>query len=67
MPEPKRFDPLAWFVSGCFTLLAGAIALVVAVHLLESVWAPLLSIVGSAIIIGGIAALVTAWHRRQPW
>lgn len=52
-------------VGGCFSLLAAAAALYVAVQLIEAVW-PIL--VGIGVTVAAVAGLVTVlrWHR-QGW
>lgn len=67
MPEPKRFDPLGWFVSACFVVLVGAIALTVAVHLVRAIW--LWLVVGAIVVVlAGVALqLLSWWRRRQLW
>lgn len=67
MPETKRFDPLSWFASTCFTILAGAIALAVAVHLIRSVWVWVLGGLGVVITLILLTQLILWWHRRQSW
>jgi hypothetical protein len=67
MPETKRFDPLGWFFSACCTLLAGAVALTVAVHLIAAVWVALALVAGVVLLAGFVVMLATWWHRRQPW
>lgn len=67
MGRPKRFDPIDWFASACFAVLAGTLALVAAVHLLLAVWQWVA--IGLAVIVT-LVALCTAmlwWHRRQSW
>ena len=63
-----RYQPaslLDRFVSGCFALLVAALALYVAVRLIESIWPVLLLIaVGVALIVGLVAAV--RW-RHQQW
>lgn len=63
MGESRRFDPVAWFVSTCFAVLAGALALVAAVRLIEMIWVWLVSITaaGAGICFG--VALACAWQR----
>lgn len=52
-------------VGGCFCLLAAAVAVYVAVRLIESVWPVLL---GIGVGVTGVAGLVTALRRRrQGW
>lgn len=67
MNESRRFDPVGWFVATCFSLLAGAVALVVAVHLVQAVWVWLACLAGGALLLALIAALSVAWQRRRPW
>lgn len=67
MRESRRQDPLGWFLSACCTLLAGAVALVVAVHLIAAVWLWLLAIAGIGIVLATVVSLLLWWHRRQPW
>lgn len=67
MPEIKRFNPLDWFISACFTVLAGAAALVIAIHLIQSIWIWLACIVGISAAVTLIVAALLAWRRRQPW
>lgn len=67
MPETKRFNPLDWFISACFTVLAGAIALVVAIHLIQTIWLWLACIACISVAIGLIVTAVLVWRRRQPW
>jgi hypothetical protein len=52
-------------VGGCFSLLAAAVALYVAVRLIEAVWPVLVGIgVGVAVVAGLVA--VMRW-QRQGW
>lgn len=67
MPESRRFDPLGWFLSTCFALLAGAVALSVAVHLLRSVWPWLLAGFLTVAAIAALIRLAIWWHRGQAW
>lgn len=67
MNELRRFDPVGWFVAACFSVLAGAVALVVAVHLVQAVWVWLVCLVGSALLLAFVVALFVAWQRRRPW
>lgn len=67
MTEKQRFDPIGWFVSACFTILAGAVALALAVHLLQSIWLALVVLLGAAAIIAALILGAIGWHRRQPW
>ncbi|GAA1508642.1 hypothetical protein [Nocardioides humi] len=66
MTEPRRFDPLGWFVSVCFTILAAAAALTIAVHLLQTVWVWLLVLAAIAAGVGVLVRLLV-WRRRQSW
>jgi hypothetical protein len=60
--EGPPFDKL---VGTCFSLLAGAVAIYVAVHLIESVaWA--LAIIGSVVVVGS-AVIAMLRHRRHDW
>lgn len=57
-------------VGTCFTLLAAAVAIYVAVRLIESVEATLIAIVavfGGLIILGFIARLLWRRHRPGRW
>jgi hypothetical protein len=67
MPETRRFDPRGWFLSACCTVLAGAVALTVAVHLIAAIWIWLVTIAGIAVLVGAVVSLLVWWHRRQPW
>lgn len=67
MGDSKRIDPLGWFFSACCTLLAGAVALTVAVQLIAAVWVTLTLIAGVALLIGLATLSLTWWHRRRPW
>jgi len=49
-------------VNACLTLLVAAIALVLAVHLIEAVWVPLVIGLGS---LSAAGAVVTWWRRRS--
>ncbi|MFL6162728.1 MAG: hypothetical protein ACJ74U_10920 [Jatrophihabitantaceae bacterium] len=52
-------------VGGCFSLLAAAVAVYVAVRLIESVW---LVLVGIGVGVVAVVGLVTALRwRRQGW
>ncbi|MFT4165670.1 MAG: hypothetical protein QM650_10565 [Microlunatus sp.] len=63
----RRFDPVGWFVSTCFAVLSGAVALTVAVHLVSAVWVWLLVGVAAVVTVGLGVQLVVWWHRRRPW
>lgn len=67
MGESKRFDPLGWLVSTCFTLLASAVAMVIAVDLIESIWAWLVTGIGVAVFIAALVSIGVWWQRRRPW
>lgn len=68
MPESRTgFNLLSWFFSACLTVLAGAVALRVAVQLIASIWRWLaLGMAVVAVLALGVTVAV-AWHRRQPW
>jgi uncharacterized membrane protein len=61
-------NPRSWLdqlVGGCFSVLLGAAALFLAVHLIQAVWVAALSILG---VIGFIAVVVLLVRsRRQQW
>lgn len=63
-----RYQPASlWdrLVGACFGLLAAALALYVAVRLIESIW---LVLVGIGVGVGVVAGLVAAVRRRrQGW
>jgi len=65
MPDNKRFDPVGWFASAAMTLLFGAVALAVAVHLIQGVWPWLLGILALGAGIGLLVQLVLDWRRRR--
>jgi len=71
MPESGQFDPvgslLGRFLSACVTVLAGAVALTVAVRLIAAVWVWLAIIAGVVVFLGVAVMLVTWWQRRRPW
>jgi hypothetical protein len=67
MPDRQRFDPIGWFAGACVGLLFGAVALVIAVHLIREVWPWLVGIVAVAAGVGLGVRAVVAWHRRRPW
>jgi uncharacterized protein YacL len=53
---------LGRLVGACISLLVAALAIYVAVHLLESVW-PVLAVIGFVVVV--IIGLVAAVRRRQ--
>jgi membrane protein implicated in regulation of membrane protease activity len=58
-------NPLQWFFHACLLILFGAIALSVAVHLLQAIWPWVL---GFALLIGATIVGVIAWRAwRRPW
>lgn len=63
-----NYRPSSWLdqlVGACFSLLVAAVAVYVAVRLIESVWLVLLLVIlGVVVVIGLVAAL--RW-RRQGW
>lgn len=63
----QRFDPVGWFVSTCFALLAGAAALAMAVHLVSTIWVWLA--IGAVVVaaLGLAIQLAVWWWRRRPW
>ena len=68
MPESKAgFNLLGWFFSTCLTILAGAIALSVAVHLIAAIWRWLALGIAVVAVLALAVMLVVAWHRRQQW
>lgn len=67
MSEPSRFDPVGWFVSACFTILAGAVALVAAVHLVRAIWIWLAVGIAVVMLVAGAVQVVLWWRRRQLW
>lgn len=67
MPETKRLNPLDWFVGTCFTVLAGAVALTIAVHLIENIWVWLAVGIGVVVLLSLLTTLLIWWHRRQSW
>lgn len=67
MTEKQRLDPIGWFASACFTILAGAVALALAVHLIQSIWLSLTLLLGGVAIIIGLVVAAVWWHRRQQW
>ena len=67
MNETKHFNPVDWFVATCFTLLAGAVALTIAVHLIQGIWVWLVTITGVVILIAIVVTALIWWHRRQSW
>jgi hypothetical protein len=67
MPESKSFDPLGWFSSTCLTILIGAAALTIAVHLIAAIWVWLVLGVVVVGLVALVATLFVAWHRRQSW
>jgi hypothetical protein len=63
-----RYQPaslLERLVGGCFGLLAAAIALTIAVHLIESIW-PVLVAIGLGVAAVAGLVIVLRW-RRQGW
>jgi hypothetical protein len=57
-------------IGGCFALLAAAVAIYVAVRLIESVAATLIAIaavLGALLIIGLVARLLWRRHRIDRW
>ena len=67
MTNPKGFDPLATFISACMTLLFGAIALAVAVSLIQQIWVWLILIISAVGVIWILVRLVIGWSRGQSW
>lgn len=67
MRDPYRFDPLGWFMSACVTVLFGAIALAVAVHLIQAIWVWLLLLAGIVAALAVAGSLALWWQRRRPW
>jgi hypothetical protein len=67
MSESKRFDLLGWFSSACLTILVGAAALTIAVHLIAAIWVWLVLGAGVVGVVAFATALLVAWHRRQSW
>lgn len=54
----------------CFTLLVVAVALTVAVHLIEAVWPALVMIIatiGGLVILGFVMRLLWSRHRTNRW
>jgi uncharacterized membrane protein len=61
-------DPRPWIdrlVSVCLSVLVGAVAIYVAVRLVEAVWAVLLVIVGASAMIAASASLLR--RRNRDW
>ena len=67
MTEKQRLDPIDWFASACFAILAGAAALALAVHLIQSIWLSLTLLLGGIAVIVGLVVGAIWWHRRQQW
>lgn len=58
-------NPIQWFFNACLFLLLGTVALSVAVHLLQAIWAWVVGFVILGIII---AVAVAGWRFwRRPW
>ncbi len=58
------------FIGICFTLLAAAVAIYVAVRLIESIATALISIVavvGGLVVLGFIASLLWRRNRMNRW
>ena len=61
-------NPRSWLdqvVGGCFSLLLGAVAIYLAVRLIEAVWLILLVILGVVGVLGITVAVLRG--RRQRW
>jgi hypothetical protein len=58
-------SPLERLVGGCFGLLAAAVAVYVAVRLIESVWPVLVGIALGVLAVAGLVAALRG--RRQGW
>lgn len=61
-------DPRSWLdrlIGICLSLLVGAVALYIAVRLMEAVWAALLVIIGVCAFLGIAFAVLSA--RRRGW
>lgn len=63
--RPPLRNPTSWFLDAAVVLLAGAIALTIAIHLLVAILPWLLAIAGSGLIVWIVVVVIR--YRRQRW